>query len=260
MFELIDRISTDIPVYALVFCRLSALAVTLPIISHVAIKARVRIMFAMMLTLIIAPVVSTQAVPLFTAPLQVALAVGWELLIGTALGLGARMVFEGFSMAGSFVGLQMGLGVVNIFDPTSQQQQSIISNLWMLVMLMFFVVSDSHFFLVEILYQNFQIIAPGSGTMRGTLGQTLVQGGGGIFQMAYKFAAPAVVFLLLIDVATGFVARVMPQMNVFFVSLPMKIGVGFFVLMISLRIFQVMFVYVLNELETIVATILGNIG
>ena len=145
MFELIDRISTDIPVYALVFCRLSALAVTLPIISHVAIKARVRIMFAMMLTLIIAPVVSTQAVPLFTAPLQVALAVGWELLIGTALGLGARMVFEGFSMAGSFVGLQMGLGVVNIFDPTSQQQQSIISNLWMLVMLMFFVVSDSHF-------------------------------------------------------------------------------------------------------------------
>ncbi len=100
---------------------------------------------------------------------------------------------------------------------------------------------------------------PGTSHFSAGIGQTFIRGGALIYEMAVKFAAPAMIFLLLVDISIAFIARVMPQMNVFFVSLPLKVGVGIMVLIISLRLFQVLFSYIYNELENFVFTIIQNI-
>lgn len=80
-----------------------------------------------------------------------------------------------------------------------------------------------------------------------------------MYELALKFAAPTMVFLLTVDVAIAFMARVMPQLNIFFISLPLKIGAGIFLLIISLRIFQGLFSYVYDELEVFVTTIIRSV-
>jgi flagellar biosynthetic protein FliR len=58
---------------------------------------------------------------------------------------------------------------------------------------------------------------------------------------AFQFSAPAIVFLLLVDTAIAFTARIMPQMNIFMVTLPLKIAMGLIVLVISLDMFEMLF-------------------
>jgi flagellar biosynthesis protein FliR len=70
-----------------------------------------------------------------------------------------------------------------------------------------------------------------------------------VFELAVKFAAPMMVLMLISDVAIAFAARVMPQLNVFFISLPLKIGVGIFMLLVSLKIFQSMFGFIYENIE-----------
>jgi len=259
MYELIDKLSIWMPYYLLVFLRLSAMVTTMPILGYATVNARIRIMLAFILTIIIAPLLGSHTMVEITSVLQLFVLGMKEIFIGLIIGFGARLIFEGFSMAGAFIGLQMGMAIMNVFDPTQQQQQPIISQFWLFIMIIFFLVTNSHYFLIETLYQNFSIIHLTKGEFTPQLGQTIIQGGSLIYEMALKYAAPAMIFLLIVDISLSFVARVMPQMNIFFVSLPLKISVGIIVLIISLRIFQVLFSYIYNELEGYVYSVIKTI-
>lgn len=256
MFELIDKIQEFMPLYMLVFCRISAMTVTMPILGYATVSVRIRIMIAVTLTIITAPAVGINFDITYNSPLSFVVDIMRELLIGMIIGFGARLIFEGFAMAGSFIGLQMGMAIMNVFDPSSQQQQPIISSFWALIITVFFLVTNSHYFLIETIFQNFTVVHLGSAVFKPVLGRTLLTGGRIIYELALHFAAPAMIFLLSIDVAVAFIARVMPQLNVFFISLPLKIGVGIYLLIISLRIFQGLFGYIMNEMEVFVYTII----
>ena len=172
---------------------------------------------------------------------------------------GWKSVFEGITIAGAFIGMQMGMAIMNVFDPSSQQQQPIISNFWLLVMVIFFLVTNSHYFLIATIFENFNMIKLGTAEFHPVIGREFIRGGSIMYDLALKFAAPTMVFLLVVDVAIAFMARVMPQLNVFFVSLPLKIGIGIFLLIISLKIFQSLFSYVIIEMETFVTSIIKGI-
>lgn len=260
MYEVIDKISEWMPIYLMVFVRLSGMLVTMPILGYRTVAVRIRVMLAFILTLIIAPALGVQPFSELDSVLSVVLVVMKELFIGLMIGFGARVIFEGFAMAGSFIGRQMGMAMMNVLDPSSQEQQPIITQFWMFVMVIFFLITNSHYFLIETLFQNFAIIKPGSGYLTAGVGQAFVYSGTILFEMALKFAAPAMIFLLLVDISIAFIARVMPQMNVFFVSLPLKVGVGIVILIISLRLFQVLFGYVYGEVENFVLTIMNRMA
>lgn len=259
MFEIIDQISALVPLYLLVFGRISAMAITLPIIGFGSVPVRVRIFFAFLLTLIISPGLSASFHGLYQSFLPLAVDLMREVMLGLLIGFGARLIFEGFSVAGAFIGLQMGMAIMNVFDPSSEDQQPIISSFWLLIIITFFLVTNSHYFLMATIFENFKIIHLGSAAFHPAAGRALIQGGVILYELALKFAAPTMVFLLTVDVAIAFMARVMPQLNVFFISLPLKIGAGIFLLIVSLRIFQGLFSYVYNELEVFVTTIIRSV-
>ena len=259
MFELIDHIHELMPIYTLVFCRLSALLLTMPIFGSATIAPKVRVMIAVVLTMIIAPALATQQVIVFESVWTLAIAVTVEIVIGLLMGFGMQVIFESFSIAGSFIGMQMGMAIMQIMNPNSQENQPIISQFWVMLMIIVFVVTNSHHLLLETIYRNFSIILPGTAVFEPALGRAIISWGSLMFELGVQFAAPALIFLILVDFALAFMARVMPQMNVFFISLPLKIGVGIVMLIISLNIIQMMFGYIIQQLEEIIEVMMQTI-
>ena len=259
MFDVIDQLSLHIPLYLLVFGRISAMVLTMPVFGYSTVNTKVRLILSVSLTAIIAPLLIGKFTATYTTWLPFAVDMMREVFVGLLIGYGARLVFEGITIAGAFIGMQMGMAIMNVFDPSSQQQQPIISNFWLLVMVIFFLVTNSHYFLIATIFENFNMIKLGTAEFHPVIGREFIRGGSIMYDLALKFAAPTMVFLLVVDVAIAFMARVMPQLNVFFVSLPLKIGIGIFLLIISLKIFQSLFSYVIIEMETFVTSIIKGI-
>jgi flagellar biosynthetic protein FliR len=192
------------------------------------------------MSLVLFPVIETASLDI-TSNADLILAVAKELLIGMMLGLGTRILFESFNWAGGFIGRQMGIAMANVMDPTSTGQIPVVSQFWLLVVVAYFFAVDGHQMLFSTLYRNFEIIPVGMGVLTPESGRLLIGTGGQAFLNAFQFSAPAIVFLLLVDTAIAFTARIMPQMNIFMVTLPLKIATGLVVLVISLDMFGMLF-------------------
>jgi len=254
MYELVNRISELLPGYMLTFFRITSMLMVMPVFGYVNVPVRVRLAFGFVLSLVISPVV-TSYVHIGNVE-ELLLGVSREIFIGLITGFGARLVFEGFYMAGSFIGRQVGLGIANVMDPSSRQQLPIVSNFWLVLLIVYFLTANAHYYLIEVLVRNFNVVPLGEGSLNAALGRHVVSGGSLFFSIALRMAVPAMVFLLLVDIAISFTARVMPQMNIFFVTLPLKIFTGIVVLIISLDIFQVVFGSFYGELVEYVNGIL----
>lgn len=240
MYELIDKIALYLPALLLTFTRLTGLISAMPILSYPMITNRLRIAMALVMSFVLFPVVEQSVVQIDTIP-GLVLAVSIELLIGIMLGLGTRLIFESFNWAGGIIGRQMGIAMANVMDPTSTGQIPIVSQFWLLVVVVYFFAINGHQMLFETLYRNFETIPVGTGVLSDTSGRLLLEAGSTAFLNALQFSAPAIVFLLMVDTAIAFMARIMPQMNIFMVMLPLKIGTGLIVLLISLDMFGMLF-------------------
>ena len=259
MFELIDQLQLMVPGALLVFARLSGMMATLPILSYPMIPGRLRVLLAGLFTFIVMP--GIDAMPDMPQTLfPMVLAVMKEVFIGMLIGFGTKVIFEAFNMAGAFVGRQMGLAVANVMDPTSQQQMPVVSQFWLLVLVTFFMVIDAHHLFIETLYRNFAALPIGAGILSPVAGELLVDSGTSAFNIALQYAAPAMVFMLVVDTAIAFTARIMPQMNIFMVTLPLKIGTGIIVLMISLDIFQMLFDSIYLDLRDYIRYMIVGLG
>ncbi len=240
MYELIDRIAVIVPAFLLTFVRLSGLLIAMPILSYPMISNRVRIALALMITFMLFPSLE-QANLHFTSNLDLFTAVTKELIIGLMLGLGTRIIFESISWAGAFMGRQMGIAMANVMDPTSSGQIPIVSQFWLLILVVYFFTVNGHQMLFETLYRNFETVPVGTAFISNSSGRILMGTGATAFLNAFQFSAPAIVFLLMVDTAIAFTARIMPQMNIFMVTLPLKITVGLVVLISSLDMFAMLF-------------------
>lgn len=240
MFVLIDRASELIPGFMLILARVSGLLMTLPIFSSNVISRRVRAYLAIVFALMIAASLS-MSIPDTNSMPQLLFLIAVELLVGISIGFGTLVIFEGFNLAGSFMGRQMGFFMARVLDPTTQQQTNIVSPFLIMIVMLYFMVTNTHHIFIQTIFENFRIIPLGMGHFPSSLGRSMIQTGSAAYRLAIQFAGPTMVFLLLLQVATSFSVRVMPQMNVFFIMLPLRIGCGLFALMTSLKIFQLIF-------------------
>lgn len=257
--EFLNQLNDQIPGYVLVLSRVSAMIMTLPILSYSVLSRQIKGLLAIILTATIAPMVVTHAF-YFQSPALLTVAIMRETFIGMSIGFGAKVLFEGFSMAGSFASRQMGLMMANVMDPTSQQQVPIVSQFWILILITFFLATNGHHLFISTIYTNFQLIPVGGGEFTPQLGRIISKTGSAAFVIAIKFAAPAMSLLLVTDAAIALMARVMPQMNIFIVSLPLKLMVGFYALIASLNVFQVLFNSVYNEMSQYLDAVIFQIG
>ena len=155
------------------------------------------------------------------------------------IGHTAYLLFTGIQMAGQIVDIQAGFGLVNVVDPTSNTQVSILGQFYQVIALLFFLAIDGHHILIRAVGDSFALIPAGGFswlTQANMAGPLLSDFFSRLFIIAFQVAAPSIATLFLVNLTMGLLSRTIPQMNVFIVGLPLNvlIGLGFTFLSLSL--------------------------
>ena len=225
----------------LVLARMTSIIVILPIFGFRAVPMQLKAGLSIFLAIIVFPMVRLQAAPISTDVIELLLLLMSEVAVGMIIGFATSILFYGVQMAGHLVGIQMGFGIINVVDPMSDLQVSLVGQLNYMVALMIFLAIDGHHFLIKALVLSYDYIGIGGGVFQANLLAKISFLTGAIFDTALRFAAPMFVTLFITDVALGITARVAPQMNVFIVGFPLKIGVGLLVITLVIAFFPYVF-------------------
>jgi flagellar biosynthetic protein FliR len=191
------------------------------------IPVRVKLAIALLLTLIILPLhraayhVDMQSV----APLAVLLV--HEIIIGVVLGATARVTLAALHVAGSIIAQQLGLGFVTSVDPTQGQQGALMGNFLTLLGIALLFATDTHYLVIAALNDSYKIFSPGELMPSGDVAALATRAFSGAFKIGLQLSAPFLVFGLVFNIGLGVLARLMPQMQVYFVGVPLSILIGF---------------------------------
>lgn len=215
--------------FMLVFARIGAMVMLLPGFGEGFIPVRVKLAIALLLTLIILPLhraayhVDMQSV----APLAVLLV--HEIIIGVVLGATARVTLAALHVAGSIIAQQLGLGFVTSVDPTQGQQGALMGNFLTLLGIALLFATDTHYLVIAALNDSYKIFSPGELMPSGDVAALATRAFAGAFKIGLQLSAPFLVFGLVFNIGLGVLARLMPQMQVYFVGVPLSILIGFMI-------------------------------
>src|SRR5947199_9261850 len=216
--------------FMLVFARIGAMVMLLPGFGETNIPVRIKLAIALALTLIILPLhraaytIDMQSI----APLLVLLV--HELVIGIVLGATARVTLAALQVAGSVIAQQMGLGFVTSVDPTQGQQGVLVGNFLTMLGVTLLFATDSHHLVIAALNDSYAIFAPGETVSSADIASLATRAFSAAFLLGLQLSGPFLVFGLVFNIGLGVLARLMPQMQVYFVGVPLSIFVGFLVL------------------------------
>ncbi len=227
----------DFTLFTLVMGRMAGIFAVIPIFGGHLVPMRIKASAVLVMTLLLFPVLQLKPLVLPNDTPSLIILITCETLIGLTLGLLAQSVFAAVDFCGQLVGMQMGLSISMLFDPTMGQQTSTLALLQNLLAMLLFMVLGTHHYFLRAAVESYQVIPLGGWHMSSELLRFVIAITGNIFVLAIKLAAPVMAALLVTSVVLGVMARIFPQMNVFFVSMPLNIGIGFLLLGLSLPVF-----------------------
>jgi flagellar biosynthetic protein FliR len=223
----------------LVFLRIAGMVAMMPIFGSQFLPVQLKVGFVFFLTILLFPITAVHgavAVP-FTLGMFV-LMVMKEIFVGVVVGFAASFIFAAVQFAGRIVDNEMGFTFVELVDPFSETEVTVMGQLKILVFTIFFLLFNGHYFLVLAIRKSFEVIPLGGVTVHaGELSAFFINLSSGLFVAALKLAAPVFVTLFMTSLAMGIVARTVPQINVFFGAMPVKIILG---LAIAAAVFPVL--------------------
>lgn len=221
--------------FFLILLRIGGIFVTAPVLSSENVPTTLRIYLAVICSLILFSVLPQTNVRLDQLnTVDYFLLAFKELLIGLLMGFVPRVMFAAVDFAGTLTGFLMGLSIANVVDPQTDVQVSIIASFEGLLATLLFIVVDGHHIFFEVMTLSYQEIPVGGFLVGGTKVEFLLRITADIFIIGLKLGSPLIISLLLANVIMGFMARSIPQMNVFIVGFPFTIGLGFILLIMGM--------------------------
>ncbi|NLK94054.1 MAG: fused FliR family export protein/FlhB family type III secretion system protein [Clostridiales bacterium] len=182
-----------------------------------------------------------------------------EVLCGLLLGFIVNLVFEVVRMAGAYMDMQVGLSMLNVIDPTSKTNSTIMANLsYFIATVMFFIV-DGHHVLIKCLIESFNIIPIGHGIMLDNSFEVILNAFIKYFVIGVRIAIPLVLIILITDVCMALISRVVPQINVMILGMPVKIIVGLITFVVFIPIFIKILSYSFDSIPTVLEDIFKSL-
>jgi len=228
-------------VFVLVFARVGTMVMLMPGIGERFIFSRARLSLAFFIALMLSPIMR----PLLRIPTDtagvVSLLLG-EVLIGLTLGICARFVMACLQSAGTIVAQTMGLGFAMTVDPTGGMQNPSIGNLLTMLGITLILTSDLHHVAIVAIHESYRMLPPGALPGMTDVLALAVRAASQGFSLAVQIAAPFIVFGLLFNLGLGVLARMMPQLQVFFLAVPASILGGMLVLLAVVGVMMSVFV------------------
>jgi flagellar biosynthesis protein FliR len=222
----------------LVCIRISGLFVVAPVFSSQALPAKAKAVFLLVLTAVLAPVAAR--LPGSDVELGLRNVLG-ELGVATLFGLSLAMLNELASLAGQLLGMQFSFSLVNLLDPNSEVQTTLLEQMIGLLETTVLLAAGLHRTILAALLHTFTVIPLGAGLAPRSIGLPLVNTMSGVFLAALQLAAPVISATLLIEVGIALMSRVSPQLPVLALTVPAKTVLGYVVLLGSLALWPAFF-------------------
>jgi flagellar biosynthetic protein FliR len=210
----------------LIFVRVGATFSLLPGFGESYVPARARLLLAVAMAFVLFPVISSGLPPTPSTVAGLLGLVGGELIIGVFLGLVARFTFTSLQTAGVIISMQTSLSAAFAFDPSTAQQGALTASFLGALALVLIFVTDLDHLTVRAMADSYTLFPPGGALPLGDFADVLSRLMASGFQLGVRIASPFLVFGVIFFLGLGILARLMPQMQVFFVSQPVQILLG----------------------------------
>ena len=220
----------------LIFVRVGAATMLLPVFGEPFVSPRLRLLFALMVSFVVAPVLSKTLPKMPESAALLTLLIMGEVLIGVFLGTIARMFMAALTTAGMLIGYMSSMANALTNDPSSAQQGSIAGSFLSIVALLTIMTLDLHHMLLLAVVDSYTLFVPGQVPPVSDFSEMIARTVAETFVLAFQIAAPFVVVGLIFYLGLGLIGRLMPQMQVFFVAMPLQIAIGLAVLFIALPV------------------------
>lgn len=226
----------------LVMLRISTVIILLPVLGHQLVPLQIKVGMVVLLTVLIFPLVEHQVDSIALDPLSFTAVAIQEMIIAAALALFAQLIFTAAQFAGQLMSFQMGMTVANVFDPATHSQQAVISQLAMTLAMLLWLTTGAHHMFLHALIDSFTLF-PINHDWSFAAFLDLSDAASRMFVLALKIAAPIMLLLTFIYIALGLVSRAVPQIQVFFVSFPLTVGLG----LLTFSMGMPAFVYLMSD-------------
>jgi len=214
--------------YLLIFARVGTMLMLMPAFGEGMIPARMRLSFALLFSLALFPLISGDLPRLGTGNIMAITSVLLhEMVVGFIFGGIGRLIVSGAVTAGSIIAYQVGLSVAQSADPTQNGiQGALIGSFLSFLGITLIFATDMHHLILAAIYDSYMVFPPSAPLMFGDAADLAVSTAASAFSIGVQMAAPFIVFGLVFYLGLGILARLMPQVQVFFVAMPANIGIG----------------------------------
>jgi len=224
-----------------VFVRVGSACAVLPGIGDAFVAMRIRLLLAGAISVVLAPVVEASVPALPDAPIALFLMLAAEIAVGIFIGLAARIALSAVQMAGMVIGFQTSLANAVAFDPSSAQQ-GVVTGAWLsMVALVLIFVTDLHHLMLQAVADSYVLFPPGGMPPVGDLADAVTRLVAASFRLGMQIAAPFLMFGFIFTLSLGLLARLMPQIQIFFVAMPLQIMLGLLVFGLGMGIGMTVF-------------------
>jgi len=253
-----DLLATNIFHFMLVFSRLSVVFFLFPGLSANYVPVRVRLILAVLITILALPIVKEELPAQPTSPAELAFLLVSEVLIGGFLGAIVQTVMSTLQLAGEVIAQSTGLTNALVDDPVTEEQAAIVIALLDLVAVLMIFITGSHLMLITAVVDSYTLMKPAeplfTGDMLSMVSTLLTQS----FSMGLRLAAPFLVFEMAFQITSGVMSRLSPQLNVYFVAMPGQIALGLIILSITLPTIMLAFMGYFDESLRIILNSAGG--
>ena len=216
--------------FMLAFARVGAMVMLLPNLGEHGIPARVRLLLALAIAFCMAPGVANAYHD--TAPstsVGLVILIAQEVTVGVLVGAMARIIMSSLNIAGYLIATQTGLAYAQTLDPTQGTQGAVMGNFLSLLGTLMVFLTNLHHLAIGAIAGSYKMLPPGGHLPMGDMAQLTINLVSGSFALGFQLAAPFLVFGLVFNIGLGVLARLMPQMQVYFVGVPLSIFAGFLI-------------------------------
>lgn len=215
--------------FTLVLTRISAFFLVLPVFGWQAIPVRIKVALTVLLSVFFAIVVPAGIDPAGVSTLGAILLLAGEATYGLALGLIVVLLFSVVKLSAHFVERQMGLNMAHVIDPLTNEEGKPLGSLIEMIFVLLFLSANGHHLFLLILSKSYQAFPVGVVPSIDILTAGVISAGSTMLVASLRLAAPALAAFLVLMVTLALLARLVPEMNILFISIPMRIGLGLIV-------------------------------
>ncbi len=229
--------------------------VIMPGIGDTFVSSQVRLLFALALSLVVAPALQAHIPPPPSSTFLLTLYIMKEALIGFFIGLVGRIMISALAVAGMMISMQAGLASAMVFNPSTASQGSLVGSFLSVLGVTLLFALDLHHLLIMTVFESYGLFSFADVSSLGAMADTVAHLLSDSFRIGVQFSVPFIIVSLMLYAALGILARLMPQLQVFFIALPLQIFLGILILFITL---SVAMTYWLGTFEETLIQILGH--